>query len=103
MLGVEGEAPYRIHTDARLTLNEHGDVFLHAELERDFLITQKLALQPRLGFRVGDHDENVAVELRLRYDVTRKFGPYVGVSWERIFGDDSTHDTTALAGVSFWF
>ncbi len=103
VLGVEGEAPYRIHTDARLTVNEDGDVYLHAEMERDFLITQNLALEPRLGFKVGDDDENIAVELRLRYDITRKFGPYIGVSWERIFGETSTHDTTALAGVSFWF
>ena len=103
VIGIEGDAPYRIETEARLTFNDHGDVFLHAEFERDFLLTQRLILQPRLGFLVGDHDENVATELRLRYEISRKFVPYVGVSWERIFGDEGTKVTSAVAGVSFWF
>ena len=101
--GIEGEAPYRIETEARLTLNEDGELFLHAEFERDFLLTQKLVLQPRIGFLLGDDDEEVAAEIRLRYEVSRKFVPYVGLSWERIYDGVDSGGTTTLAGVAFWF
>ena len=83
--GIVGDAPYRIETEARVTLNDEGELFLHAEFERDFLLTQDLVLQPRLGVVIGDDEDELAVELRLRYEISRKFVPYVGVSWERIF------------------
>ncbi len=101
--GIEGEAPYRIHLEARATLNEDGDLFVHAEFERDFLIIDRLALQPRLGILAGDGGESIAAELRLRYEVTRRFVPYLGVSWEKIYGDVESRGNTALAGVSFSF
>ena len=50
--------------------------------------------------------------LRLRYEVTRQFAPYVGVSFERKFGRTADYASAAgqgrsqaavLAGVSFWF
>ncbi len=101
--GIVGEAPYRMEIEARATFNEDGDLFIHAELERDFLLTEKLVLQPRLGIRAGDGDESLATELRARYEISRKFAPYVGISWEKIYGDLDDEGTTVLAGVFFWF
>jgi copper resistance protein B len=48
----------------------------------------------------------------LRYEVRRRFAPYLGIVHERAFGDaadarrlegDSLHDTRAVAGVRLWF
>ena len=50
--------------------------------------------------------------LRLRYEVTRRFAPYVGVVHERALGDtadlrraegEPTRDTRVVAGVRIWF
>jgi copper resistance protein B len=50
--------------------------------------------------------------LRLRYEFTRRFAPYVGVEFERRFGEtaalarsagESTFDPRIVAGVRMWF
>ena len=50
--------------------------------------------------------------LRLRYEVTRRFAPYIGVVWERAYGDTAelrrsefgdVTDTRVVAGVRVWF
>ncbi len=120
--GIEGEAPYRIDTELAAVITEDGDALLRAELQRILLITQKLSVQPRakltaaiqdvpeLGVAAGFND--LFVELRLRYDLHRKFTPYIGVSWQRALGDTATmieaaggdkEITTGVAGISFWF
>lgn len=50
--------------------------------------------------------------LRMRYDVTRKLSPYVGVAYQRYFGGTSSlrreqsskiNDTRFLLGLRTWF
>jgi copper resistance protein B len=50
--------------------------------------------------------------LRLRYEVHRKFAPYIGIVQERAFGDtadfrdalgEDQSDTRIVAGVRVWF
>ena len=50
--------------------------------------------------------------LRLRYEIRREFAPYVGVVWQRRFGDAArfarmdghdSADTQLVAGIRFWF
>jgi copper resistance protein B len=50
--------------------------------------------------------------VRLRYEVTRQFAPYIGLSWERAFGGtadfrrdhlEDVSDTRLVAGVRVWF
>ncbi len=120
--GFEGMAPYRIELDAAATITEDGDVLLGAEFERDFLISQKLILQPRLEIDAALSDvdalgiasgfTNISVELRARYEIYRKFAPYIGVSWQRALGDTGRlleavggdkSITIMVIGVSFWF
>jgi len=120
--GFEGMTPYRIELDAAATGTEGGDVLLGAEFERAFLISQKLILQPRLEIDAALSDvdalgiasgfTNLSVELRARYEVYRKFAPYIGVSWQRALGDTGRlleavggdkSITIMVVGVSFWF
>jgi copper resistance protein B len=65
---------------------------------------------PALGIGAGpDHAE---LRLRLSYEVTRQFAPYVGVEHERKFGQSARYaravgeksgQTSAVAGVRLWF
>ena len=65
---------------------------------------------PELG--IGSGLSDVELGLRLRYEFTREFAPYVGLNWERKLGDSARFaraegdgpSTTSLAmGVRFWF
>jgi copper resistance protein B len=97
VLGVEGLAPYWIEVDAAAFLSDKGDVTARAEAEHDVRITQKLVLQPRVELdfalqdithaRLGSGLASADLGLRLRYGFVPNFAPYIGVSYERAFGD----------------
>lgn len=120
--GVQGMAPYRVEVDAALFVSEAGDVSIRSEFERDIFLGEQLILQPRaeigIAFQtvpdlgVGSGVTGLSAGLRLRYEVTRKFAPYIGIEYERSFGDTADflrasgihpHETTVLAGLRFWF
>ena len=120
--GMQGVAPYRFEIDAALFLSEDGDISGRAEFERDYLFSEKLILQPRAEINIAFQDvpelaissgvNELALELRLRYEITRKFAPYIGLSYERAYGGaaralnaagESSSDTTLLVGMRFWF
>jgi len=61
---------------------------------------------------IGEGLTDIEAGLRLRYEIRREFAPYIGVNWERQFGDtaaktrgagDDVSETTLVAGVRFWF
>lgn len=62
--------------------------------------------------RIGAGLSTLEMGLRLRYDVTKRFAPYLGVTRQRRFGgtaayaradDERVRETRAVAGVRFWF
>jgi copper resistance protein B len=105
-VGVEGLAPLFFRVAA--TGYVSGDGHLSAKLEGsyDLLITQRLILQPQIEMnfysmddparRVGSGLSDIDAGLRLRYEITRKFAPYVGVTYDGKFG--STAAFAAGAG-----
>lgn len=120
--GVQGLAPYWFELDVTGYVGNDGRTALRLSGEYELLLTQKLILQPRAEANVyGKSDEvngigsglsDLSVGLRLRYEITRQFAPYVGVAWAGKFGQtadlataagEKTHDTTWVAGVRFWF
>ncbi|MBM3566187.1 MAG: copper resistance protein B, partial [Alphaproteobacteria bacterium] len=120
--GVHGLAPYWIETDAFVFVSDDGDVSARIKGETDLRLTQKLVLQPALeanfavqsvkANHVGSGVSSVGAGLRLRYEIGRKFAPYVGFNWERKLGqtadyareDRETVDNRAfVAGIGFWF
>lgn len=120
--GVQGLLPYLFEIDAALFVSDDGDVEARVETEYEFLITQRLILQPRaeLNFAAQDIQEygvgsglsSAEVGARLRYEIRRQFAPYVGVSWSRTVGDaadfaraagDDTASVSFVAGVRTWF
>jgi copper resistance protein B len=122
VFGLEGTAPYRMDTRATAYLGQGGRAALRLELAYDAYLTQKLVLQPRTEWQINSKDDvargvgrgltSVSAGLRLRYDITPRIAPYVGVQWQRGFGRtaDLRHasgqragGTRWLAGLSFWF
>ena len=95
VVGIEGLVPYRYEVEAALFVSHQGDVSGRFTFARDFLVTQRLVLQARFEtniaaqrverFGVGSGLNDIEPGLRLRYEIRRKFGPYVGVTYDRSF------------------
>ncbi len=104
--GTQGMAPYKFEVDAAAFLSEDGDLSVRAEFERDLMLSNQLILQPRAEMQVAFSDvpeigvgsgiSELSLGLRLRYEVSRRFAPYIGVEWESAFGD--TADLLEAAG-----
>ncbi len=122
VVGVQGLLPYLFEVDAALFVSDDGDVEARIETEYELLITQRLILQPRAelnfaaqdiaAYDVGAGLSNVEMGARLRYEVSRQFAPYVGISWERAVGDaadfaradgEDAGSVSFVAGVRTWF
>lgn len=121
-LGVQGLAPYKFEIAATAYLAEDGQIAATVEAEYELLLTHRLILQPRVEARLNGRDRvpfhesaglsSLEAGLRLRYEVTRRFAPYVGVSHGRQFGDgaqwnedhgESSRETHYVVGVRLWF
>jgi copper resistance protein B len=106
VLGFEGVAPYWFETTGALFVSDEGEVSARFEGSYDARLTQRLILQPRAEINVSADDipelelgsgvTDVELGLRLRYDITRNFSPYVGVTYEAKLGD--TADYASAAG-----
>ena len=121
-VGFEGLAPYWFDVEGAVFLSDRGDVLARLEGYYDQRITQRLILQPRVELNLSAQDvpsagigtgvTDAEAGLRLRYEIAREVAPYVGVSWERQFGDtarfsrargDDTGGFSFVAGVRTWF
>lgn len=121
-LGVQGLAPYWFEIDAAGFVSDEGDVTARVEAEYDLRLTQRLILQPSAEvefslqdvpeLRMGSGLSSAETGLRLRYEFTPQFAPYLGVEYERGFGDtarfrraagDGPGGWSLLAGLRAWF
>ncbi len=122
VIGFEGLAPYWWEMEPVLFISDDGDVSARVEASYDLLLTQRLILQPQVEVNfaasaakewgVGSGLNDLSVELRLRYEIRRRFAPYVGVSWFQRFGETADFarsegqdvaELAFLAGVRIWF
>jgi copper resistance protein B len=122
VLGVETLMPYWLHAGAEARVAESGRV--SAELEADYTLrlTQRLVLRPRASLELSASDEpaegvgsgltEAEFGLRLGYEIRREFAPYVGVVWERKFGDTADYAratgeddeiASVVAGLRAWY
>ena len=120
--GVQGLAPYWFEVEATSYLSDEGDVSAVLEAEYDLLLSQRLILQPRFetevavqdveDYNIGSGITGFGTGLRLRYEVSRKFAPYAGISWEQATfetkdmledDDEQTNNTAFVIGVKSWF
>lgn len=122
VIGVQGLAPYWFELEPSLFVSERGDVSARITADYDLLLTQRLILQPRIEAELAAQDveewgiaqgiNNIEAGLRLRYEIHRKFAPYVGFSWRRDVGEtarltrkagDDVEEVSFVAGVRIWF
>ncbi|MCA8023590.1 copper resistance protein B [Burkholderia metallica] len=120
--GIQGLALYNFETQATAFAGQSGQTSLRLEGTYDFLITNRLILQPSLELNLyGKSDAareqgaglaNSSLGLRLRYEVDRQFAPYVGVTWDRSYGNTARfveqeggrrNEVSFVAGVRMWF
>lgn len=120
--GFTGLAPYHFDTEAHLFASDDGDVSFRLREENDFLLSQKLILQPFLELNVFAQDvkaldvgsglSNAEFGLQLRYEITRKFAPYIELSYDSLYGGtadradakgEHTSDSTLTAGIRLMF
>ena len=101
VLGLHGLAPQWIEIDLDLFLSEKGDVSSALDTEYEALITNRIILVTNLevslpfsedeAIGAGAWGPTVEVGARLSYDlVGRMVSPYVGVQYERAFGDTAS-------------
>ncbi|WP_429001561.1 copper resistance protein B [Xanthomonas arboricola] len=120
--GVQGLAPYKFETEATLFVGSGGRAALRLEGEYDVLLTNRLILQPRVEANIALSEdtqrgidsglEQLEAGVRLRYEITRRFAPYIGWVHQRSFGDraqratmddEPARDSSFIAGVRIWF
>jgi copper resistance protein B len=107
-VGFEGVAPYWIKLDGAVFLSDRGKVSARGESAYDLRLTQKLVLQPRVEADLAEAGAGrLEGGLRLRYEITREFAPYVGVVRERTFGaltpiGERAGSTAFVVGVRAW-
>lgn len=120
--GVQGLSPYWFDIQATAYVGQSGRTALRFEGEYDLLFTQRLILQPNVKVtlygksdparEIGAGLSEIDAGLRLRYEVSRKFAPYIGVVWNRKFAGtagyardngNAVQTTRVVAGVRLWF
>lgn len=120
--GVQGLAPLFFDLEATAYVGDQGHFAGRVQASYDLLITNRLILQPEAELNlyskadparlVGAGFSDLDAGLRLRYEVTRRFAPYIGVAFENKFGQtagfarnagESTSGVRFVLGVRTWF
>jgi len=106
VLGVQGLAPYWFEIDAAGFLSEGGRLTGRFEGSYELTLTQRVFAEPFVTARFASKADPKLLEgsgfmdteagVRLRYEFSRNFAPYVGVSWARRYG--STKRLLTAAG-----
>ena len=122
VLAVDAMFPYWFEAEGSLFLSEKGDLLARVEGSYDFRLAQRLVLQPRAELElsaqniprseIGSGLSKAELGLRVRYEVRREFAPYLGVVYERAFGETGDYaradgkDVDSLrvvVGLRAWF
>lgn len=121
-VGVQGLAPYWFELAATAFVGESGRTALRLAGEYELLLSNRLILQPELELELYGQDDvanrlgaglaTSELGLRLRYEFRREFAPYLGVRWQRYYGDtadlvradgERVGEAQVLAGVRLWY
>ena len=99
VLGIHGLAPQWFEVDLDLFLSEYPSV--RFEVDYEALITNRLILTPSIELDIPLNDDvetgrggfgpTFEIGARLSYDlIDRAIAPYIGVHWERKFGESAS-------------
>jgi copper resistance protein B len=121
-VGIEGLAPYFFEFAPTLYIRDGGHVGGRINGSYDLLLTQRLIVQPETEVNfyskddpargIGSGFSDMDAGLRLRYEITRKFAPYVGYSYSGKYGSTATYahqskeassDSRFVFGLRVWY
>jgi copper resistance protein B len=122
MVGMFGLAPWFVHINSYLLLNSNGHVIWHLEADYDIKLTQNwvLLLDGELKANARNNAQTLSgsglseseFSVRLAYERLRKLVPYVGIEWERSYGNTRDYREQAgehgtewqgVAGLKLWY
>lgn len=122
VLGLQGLAPYWFEVDAAAFLSTDGDLSARIEAEYELRFSQRLVLQPRIEANLSARDipelgigsglTGIEPGVRLQYEIRRTFAPYIGVEWQKQFGDtadftrangEDSDKIVGVVGLRTWF
>ncbi len=122
VVGVEGLAPWYFEFAPTFYIRDDGHIGGRIVGSYDLLLTQRWIVQPEteLNFyskddparRTGSGFSDIDTGLRLRYEFSRKFAPYVGWAYHGEFGnsaryaqqaDESPGDSQFVFGLKVWY
>ncbi len=99
-LGIQGLAIQWFTVEATAYVSSGGHFAAKLNASYDIPITNRLFLQPQAELNVYTKDDpgrgvgsglgELDAGLRLRYEINRKFAPYVGVAYQKVFGPTAT-------------
>jgi len=120
--GIEGLAPLFFEFAPTFYIRNGGRVAGRVTGSYDLLLTQRWILQPEaeLNFyskddparQVGSGFSDLDAGLRLRYEINRKFAPYVGFAYNGKYGNtvsysrkagEATYSSQFVFGLRFWY
>lgn len=120
--GVQGMALYNFEAEATGFIGENGQSTARLEGDYDILLTNRLILQPTAEVNfygkndpargVGSGLSDTELGVRLRYEIRREFAPYIGVTWNRVYGNTADYareegedrsEARLVLGLRMWF
>jgi len=121
-IGFQGLAPYWFEVDTALFIGESNQVGLRLSAEYEWMFTQRWVLSPEIEVNFHSKDDietgvgsglsDSQIGLRLRYEIKREFAPYIGINWNKKYGNTATFaknageivdDTQFVVGIRAWF
>ena len=120
--GVQGLSLFFFEVEATAYVSDRGRFAARLKLSYDLLLTERLILQPEAEMNfysksdaargTGSGFSDIDAGLRLRYEITRKLAPYIGVSYAgRFFQSanfarregEAVDDVRFVFGMRTWF
>jgi copper resistance protein B len=120
--GIQGLAPQWFDIEATGYVSDSGHLAARLKASYDFLLTQRLILQPEIELNfysksdperdIGPGLSDIDAGIRLRYEIARKFAPYIGIAYQEKFGStagfarsegESVNELRFLFGIRSWF
>jgi copper resistance protein B len=109
-IGIEGLAPHFFEFEPTFYFRDGGHLAARVQGSYDLLLTQRLIAQPELEMNlyskqdpargIGTGLSDIDTGIRLRYEFSRKFAPYVGFAYDGTFGSTATFARQAKESVS---
>ena len=120
--GVEGLAPQFFELEATLYIRDAGHFASRFTGSYDIFLTNRLILQPQLEMNFYSKEDTSRVlgkglaeldtGLRLRYEISRKFAPYIGFAYTQQCGGTASlvrkeggivYDPRVAFGIRMWY